>query len=94
MSTPQHSSPQESPLKFPCDFEVKAFGKAEEGFTQHVADIVRRYAPSLHSKQIRVRPSREGRYVSVVMTVRATSREQLEAIYRDLQEDTRVIATL
>jgi len=94
MNTPEPGPAQESPLKFPCDYEIKAFGKAEEGFTQHVADLVRRYAPSLQSKQIRVRPSREGRYVSVVMTIRATSREQLEAIYRDLQEDTRVIATL
>ncbi len=85
---------QKSPLVFPCEFEVKAFGKAEEGFTQHVAEIVRRYAPGLESRQIRVRPSREGRYVSVVMTVHATSREQLEAIYHDLQKDPRVIATL
>ncbi|MGI5845004.1 MAG: YbeD family protein [Candidatus Xenobium sp.] len=85
---------QESPLVFPCDFEIKVFGKTEEDFPQHVAEIVRRYAPGLEPERIRVRPSREGRYISVVMTVNATSKEQLEAIYHDLQKDARVLATL
>lgn len=88
------STPEESPLKFPCDFEIKAFGKAEDDFVDHVAALVRRYAPNLDPATIRVRPSREGRWVSVVLTIRATSREQLEAVYSDLREDPRVIATL
>lgn len=88
------STPEESPLQFPCEFEVKAFGKAEDDFADHVAGLVRRFAPALAAEDIRVRPSKEGRYQSVVMTIRATSREQLEAIYSDLREDPRVIASL
>lgn len=88
------STPEESPLQFPCEFEVKAFGKAEDDFADHVAGIVRRYAPGLTADEVRVRPSKEGRYQSVVMTIRATSREQLEALYTDLRDDPRVIASL
>lgn len=88
------TNPEESPLQFPCEFEVKAFGKAEDDFKDHVIGLVRRYAPGLTEEEVRVRPSKEGRYQSVVMTIRATSREQLEAIYSDLREDPRVIASL
>ena len=85
---------QDSPLTFPCDFPIKAVGAAEEGFAGHVASLVRRYAPGLSDDHITQRPSREGRYVSVTVTIRATSREQIEAIYHDLRADERVLAAL
>ena len=71
-------------LRFPCDFPVKVMGRATPGFAARVADVVRRHAPDLREDAVSVRDSSAGRYVAVTVVVRARSREQLDAIYRDL----------
>lgn len=71
-------------LEFPCDFPIKAMGLATEAFDLQVTELVRRHAPDLGEGAVRSRPSRGGKYVSVTITVRATSRAQLDAIYQDL----------
>lgn len=85
---------QESPLKFPCDFPIKALGAASSGFDALVVRIVRRHAPDLHEGAVRSRPSRGGRYLSVTVMVRATSRTQLDAIYQDLHACEQVLMVL
>ena len=75
---------QESYLEFPCQFPIKAMGLATEGFHLHVFDIVRRHAPDTSHEAITYRASKNGKYISVTVTIEATSREQLDAIYQDL----------
>jgi putative lipoic acid-binding regulatory protein len=41
-----------------------------------------------------VQPSRHGRYESVTLTVRASSRAQLDAIYQELSAHERVLVAL
>ncbi|HHH45518.1 MAG TPA: DUF493 domain-containing protein [Thiotrichales bacterium] len=84
----------ESVLKFPCAFPIKVMGKASEAFELKVVEIVRRHAPDLGEGAVRTRASREGRFVSVTVTVRARSREQLDAIYRDLTADADILMVL
>jgi putative lipoic acid-binding regulatory protein len=88
------SDPADSPFAFPCDFAVKAMGKAGEGFDRLVVEIARRHAPDLDEGQVRTRESRGGKWVSVTVTLRATSKEQLDALYRELSAEERVVWAL
>ncbi len=74
----------ESLLEFPCDFPIKAVGRACENFDALVYSLVSPHAPDLGENAITTRASSQGNYLSVTITVRATSREQLDAIYREL----------
>lgn len=84
----------ESLLEFPCDFPIKAMGAAGIGLDATVAAIVRRHVDDLPETAVQVRESRAGKYVSVTVTIRATSREQLDAIYRDLSACEQVVMAL
>lgn len=84
----------ESPLKFPCDFPIKAMGKTGCDLDITVVEIVRRYAPDLSEGAIHTRDSKQGNYIAVTVVVRATSRAQLDAIYQDLVDHDDVIMAL
>ena len=71
-------------LAFPCDFPIKIMGKTQTGFAQAVIEVVRRHAPDFEPATLEMRPSREGKYLSLTCTVRAVSREQLDDLYREL----------
>jgi putative lipoic acid-binding regulatory protein len=83
-----------SPLSFPCDFPIKVMGRKEPGFAQKVMEIVLRHAPDFDPGTIGMRPSRQGKYLSVTCVIRATSREQLDALYRELCDDPAVVMVL
>lgn len=83
-----------SPLAFPCDFPIKVMGRKQAGFAQAITDIVRRHAPDFDPASVEMRPSRQGRYLSVTCVVRATSREQLDALYQDLCDQPGVVMVL
>lgn len=88
------SSNHESPLTFPCQFPIKVMGYWAEDFDAMVARIVRRHVDDLGEGAVRSRTSRGGRYLSVTVTIEAKSRDQLDAIYRDLTSETRVVMVL
>ena len=81
-------------LRFPCDFPIKVMGRAEPGFEGMVVELVRRHAPDLGEGAVSVRESSARRYLAVTLTVRATSRAQLDAIYRDLTAHPKVLMSL
>ncbi len=81
-------------LDFPCDFPIKVMGRKAPGFAQAVTDIVLRHAPDFDPATVEMRPSRQGRYLSVTCVVRATSREQLDALYRELCDHPTVVMVL
>jgi putative lipoic acid-binding regulatory protein len=74
----------ESLLAFPCDFPIKIMGATQPGFAQAVAEVVQRHAPDFDASTMEMRSSRLGSYLSLTVTVRAQSREQLDALYREL----------
>jgi putative lipoic acid-binding regulatory protein len=59
-----------------------------------VAEIVARHVAPLDTLPVKRQPSREGRFVSVTVTIEAQSREQLDALYRDLSAHDLVIMAL
>ena len=82
---PDVPAPQDdSPLKFPCAFPIKAMGRTQDGFAQAVVAVVRRHAPDFDPATLEMRTSRAGNYISVTATINATSRAQLDDLYRDL----------
>ena len=84
----------DSPLKFPCQFPIKAMGKTHCNLDLQVVEIVRRHAPDLTEGAVYSRESAAGNYVSVTVVVNATSRAQLDAIYQDLVDCESVIMAL
>ncbi len=83
-----------SALAFPCDFPIKVMGRKEPRFSQTVMEIVLKHAPDFDAATMEMRPSRQGRYLSLTCIVRATSREQLDALYRELCDHPSVVMVL
>jgi hypothetical protein len=75
---------QESLIEYPCDFPLKIFGETQQGFVQSVAAVVQTYAPDFDVACLTMRASSNAKYVCLTCTIRATSREQLDNLYRDL----------
>jgi uncharacterized protein len=88
------ATPEDAPvgLHFPCSFPIKATGRADTGdFAALVLDIVGRHAPGIDAGAVSTRLSSGGRWLAVTVTIQAQSREQLDAIYRDLSANERVV---
>ncbi len=81
-------------IEYPCDFPVKVMGTSQMGFAQTIVDIVRRHAPDFDPASVEMRVSRAKKYLSVTATIRATSREQLDALYRELSDHPMVVMVL
>jgi len=77
-------NPDKPIIEFPCEFPIKAMGLASDTLHVTVFDIVRRHAPELSIEAIKSRPSTNGKYIAITVTITAQSREQLDAIYMDL----------
>ncbi len=85
---------EETILKFPTAFPIKAMGKREDGFAQTVLEIVLRHAPDFDASTMEMRPSKNGNYLSVTATINATSKAQLDDIYRALTAHPAVLMAL
>jgi putative lipoic acid-binding regulatory protein len=84
----------DSVFEFPCRFPIKAMGRDAEGFPAHVMELVAASAGPIDHDDVQIKPSRDGRYISVTISFTATSREQLDTIYRSLTGSERVLVVL
>lgn len=75
----------DSPLEFPCRWPVKAMVRADESAMHDVLAAIGRHAELPGENDVRVRPSRHGRYESITVTIEARSRAHLEAIYTEVR---------
>lgn len=69
-------------------------GRKERGFAQNMTEIVLKHAPDFDVASVEMRPSRQGKYLSITCTVRAVSREQLDSLYRELCDHPSVVMVL
>ena len=76
--------PEESLIEYPSDFPIKVMGKSRPDLAQVLTEIVKQFDPDFDPATVEMRPSRNGNYIGLTFTVRATSREQLDALYRAL----------
>ena len=88
------ADPQISPIQYPLDFPIKIMGRNAPGFAHKVVAIIQRHAPDFDPATVELRPSRKGAYLSVTCVIRATSREQLDALYAELSGDPSVAVVL
>ncbi|MBL8394146.1 MAG: DUF493 domain-containing protein [Candidatus Accumulibacter sp.] len=78
------SETQESLFEFPCAFPLKIMGLASDDLAQAVLEVVLRHAPDFDAATMEMRASSAGRYLSLTCTINATSRAQLDRLYREL----------
>ena len=78
------SEPADSLIEYPSDFPIKIMGATQDAFAQTMVDVILRYDPTFDAGRMEMRPSSKGTYLSLTATVRATSREQLDNLYRAL----------
>lgn len=71
-------------LEFPTDFPIKIMGARTDDFAQQMVAIIIEHAPDFEMAALEMRASSKGNYLSVTANIRATSREQLDNIYRAL----------
>jgi putative lipoic acid-binding regulatory protein len=79
-----NSQKDQSLIEYPSRFPIKVMGANVEGFVHAVTQIARQFDPQFDASTIELRDSREGNYLGVTITVTATSREQLDELYRTL----------
>lgn len=85
----------ESLIEYPCAFPIKVMGRSEAPrFAQTILEIVLLHDPDFEAAGMEMRASREGKYVSLTCTVNATSREQLDALYKALCDHPHVVMVL
>ncbi|MEY4906525.1 MAG: hypothetical protein RL260_243 [Pseudomonadota bacterium] len=84
MSSPHDIPPEQSLIEYPCDFPIKVMGANVEGFAAAIAHVALQFDPGFDASTIELRPSKAGNYLGVTITIRATSRPQLDELYRTL----------
>ncbi len=81
-------------MQFPCEFPIKAMGKSVDNLQGIVMEIMNRHVEDLQESAVSCRPSSKGNFVSITVTITAHSREQLDAIYRELTACNEIIMAL
>lgn len=76
--------PQASLIEYPSAFPIKVMGANVDGFVHAVTAIARQFDPAFDAASVELRPSKGDKYLGVTVTVTATSREQLDELYRTL----------
>jgi putative lipoic acid-binding regulatory protein len=87
VSAPPSTPPdlrKDSLIEFPSRFPVKVMGAKVDGFVHAVTQIARQFDPSFDAASVELRDSRAGNYLGITITVTATSRQQLDDLYRAL----------
>lgn len=80
----QDIPPEQSLIEYPSKFPIKVMGLNAEGFVHAITAIAERFDPDFDAATVELRPSKAEKYLGVTVTVTATSREQLDELYRTL----------
>lgn len=76
--------PEPSLIEYPSAFPIKVMGAHVAGFTEAVVAVARQFDPGFDATTVEARPSKAGNYLGLTITINATSREQLDELYRTL----------
>jgi putative lipoic acid-binding regulatory protein len=80
----QDIPPDQSLIEYPSQFPIKVMGANVDGFVHAVVEVARRFDPGFDAATVELRPSKGDKYLGVTITITATSREQLDELYRTL----------
>lgn len=76
--------PEQSLIEYPSDFPIKVMGLHVEGFIDAMVMVAQQFDPGFTPARLETRPSSGGKYLGVTLTITATSRDQLDELYRTL----------
>ena len=76
--------PEKSLIEYPSKFPIKVMGANVDGFVETVTVVAQQFDPGFDAATVEVRPSKGNNYLGVTITLTATSREQLDELYRTL----------
>jgi putative lipoic acid-binding regulatory protein len=76
--------PEQSLIEYPSAFPIKVMGAQVEGFEAAIVAVAQRFDPHFDAATVERRPSRAGNYLGLTLTITATSRAQLDELYRTL----------
>lgn len=82
-STPAVPS-TDSLIEYPSAFPIKVMGAHVQGFVEALVKVAQHFDPTFDPATVETRLSRAGNYLGVTLTITATSREQLDELYRTL----------
>lgn len=71
-------------IEYPSLFPIKVMGVKAEGLVHAITLIARQFDPTFDAATVELRESKGGKYLGVTITVTATSRAQLDELYRTL----------
>lgn len=80
----QDIPPESSLIDYPSQFPIKVLGANVEGFVHAVTAVARQFDPHFDAATVELRPSKGDKYLGITVTVTATSRAQLDELYRTL----------
>ena len=75
---------RKSLIEYPSRFPIKVMGANVDGFVHAVTQIARQLDPTFDATSVELRDSKAGKYLGITITITATSREQLDEVYRTL----------
>ena len=78
------SEPTPPRIEFPCEYPIKVLGRSVEAFEIVVLEVFERHASGFDRDRISARPSRNGKFTALTITIVATGKPQLEALHQDL----------
>jgi hypothetical protein len=81
-TTPSTPEPAPSLIEYPSQFPIKVMGLKVDGMVAAVTAIAHQFDPLFDASTLELRESKGGKYLGVTVTVTATSREQLDELYR------------
>lgn len=70
--------------EFPSDFPIKVMGRHDSNLRALTQAIIERHAGPVVDANVRTRTSGDGNFLALTYMVRASSRKQLDDIYREL----------
>ena len=76
--------PEPSLIEYPSLFPIKVMGLNADGFVHAMTTIAAQFDPGFDAATVELRPSRGGKYLGITLNITATSREQLDELYRTL----------
>jgi uncharacterized protein len=76
--------PEQSLIEYPSQFPIKVMGLKVDGLVHALTHIAHQFDPTFDAATVELRESSGGKYLGVTLTITATSREQLDEIYRTL----------
>ena len=84
LAAPAPTDRRDSLIDFPSLFPIKVMGLKVEGLVHAITKVAQHFDPAFDASTIELRESSGGKYLGVTITVTATSREQLDELYRTL----------